>query len=191
MDGIIFVLPVLGPQHHANPDLGVVRGTAHFHHSHRDVGLFGREHALLVRLDLRSGDHGRRQIVAVTGQFQWRGTAGGLRLRSMSAPSPSVIASSPPNGRFVAQSALFISSPFVHEPPRYPGPIGSKSTGYVPQHESARKRRATQACPVQKSGLDACGMATLNPTKSWLLFSEQTTSSSVRCCVRRQRCRPR
>ncbi len=44
--------------------------------------------------------------------------------------------------------------------------------------------------PIQKSGLDACGIGTLKPRKSWALFSAQANSTSG-CCTRRQRCRPR
>ena len=80
MDCIVLIFPVLGPQHHAYPDLSVVRGSTHFHHGHRDIGLFGRKHALLVRLDLRGADHGRWEIVAVTGQSQGRRIGCGLRL---------------------------------------------------------------------------------------------------------------
>jgi hypothetical protein len=78
MDGIVWIVLALGPKHHADSDLPVVGASAHFHHGHRDIGLVDRDHALLVGLDLGSGDQGRREIVAMTGQSQGRAIGGGL-----------------------------------------------------------------------------------------------------------------
>src|SRR5215468_4729080 len=55
---------------------------------------------------------------------------------------------------------------------------------------AAAAKDTNVAGPIQKSGLDACGIGTLKPTKSWALFSAQANSTSG-CCTRRQRCRPR
>jgi hypothetical protein len=49
--------------------------------------------------------------------------------------------------------------------------------GYI---AAAFKPEATKPLsPVQKSGLDACGIGTLKPTKSWALFSAQMPASAA------------